>query len=179
MEEIWKPVTDYEGSYEVSTLGKVRSLSRTVMRSNGYPQTLTGRVLRGKSNGHGYMRVNLSGRDFSVHRLVADTFIANPDNKRTVNHKDRVRSNNAKANLEWMTHGENIAHGYTSPQRQRVHLQGEAHGEAKLTEQQVVALRTEYIAGDHVHGQLALSAKYNTSRSNVYEIINRFTWVHI
>lgn len=105
-EEIWKPVKGYEGEYEVSNLGRVKSLPR---------KTTSGKLLKYSDNGNGYQHLvltkNGSQRDFYVHRLVAQTFIPNPDNLPEVNHKDENKANNCVDNLEWCNKKYNMNYG--------------------------------------------------------------------
>lgn len=116
MEEIWKDIKDYEGVYQVSNMGNVRSLDRQSHETlNIKAHNLTGRLMKACDNSKGYkfLRFCKNGRSYTkyVHRLVAETFIPNPDNKPQVNHKDMIKSNNNVDNLEWMTSSENIIHG--------------------------------------------------------------------
>lgn len=112
MKEIWKPVVGYEGYYEVSNLGNVRSLKR-----KGYKN---GNLRQGEKT-TGYLIVVLykdgKGTTKSVHRLVAKAFIPNPKNKPQVNHIDSNRKNNKVENLEWVTRAENAQHAYDSGSR--------------------------------------------------------------
>ena len=100
MNEIWKPIAGYEGFYEVSSLGRVRSLPR-VTASN----ILKGRLLKPNITVYGYQQVKLckhgTARQHKVHRLVANAFIPNPQNFPAINHKDWNTSNNTVENLEW------------------------------------------------------------------------------
>lgn len=104
MEEIWKDVVGYEGFYEVSNLGRVRSLREHVPK---------GKILTPFDNG-GYdrvtFRINYKQKNLLVHRLVAKAFIPNPCNKEVVNHKDGNKKNNCVSNLEWVTKEENTVH---------------------------------------------------------------------
>lgn len=115
MEEIWKPVKGYEGYYEVSNLGRVRSLDRTVIDKGGRPQVKKGCILKSRPDRQGYIVVALSkNRHYlhkCVHTLVADAFIPNPDNLPQINHKDEVKSNNVFTNLEWCTSKYNANYG--------------------------------------------------------------------
>lgn len=111
--EVWKPVPNYEGFYEVSNTGKIRSAYRYR------------RILKPMISNAGYERVDLfknkNRKQFSVHRLVAMTFIDNPDQKPFVNHKDENKTNNSVDNLEWVTHVENCHYG-TAIARRTEHL---------------------------------------------------------
>lgn len=106
MIERWKPVVGYEGLYEVSNLGRVRSLPRK--------GTKGGIVKASYSNSKHYAHIPLTknkrGRTVSLHRVVAQAWIPNPDNKPQVNHKNGIKSDNRVANLEWMTNIENHQH---------------------------------------------------------------------
>ena len=110
--EIWKAHPDIVG-IEVSTLGRVRTLDR-VTSSETMTRFTKGRVLKQQLKPNGYLRVGfyVNGKyvNKSVHRLVAQTFIPNPDNLPQVNHRDCDRANNRVINLDWCTHQENIAY---------------------------------------------------------------------
>lgn len=108
-------VRSYEGLYEVSDCGVVRSVDRDLVAKDGVIYHRKGRVLRQSPHKDtGYPQVSLwsdnVGTSFYVHRLVADAHIPNPDGKPEVNHKDGVRNHNASANLEWVTSLENKLH---------------------------------------------------------------------
>lgn len=113
--EIWKPIEGYEGLYEVSSYGNVRSLDREVNQSNGSIGHYRGKQLKGEYDNKGYKRFRLSknnkSRKIFAHRLVANAFIPNPFNKPFVNHIDETHDNNKVENLEWCTYVENMNHG--------------------------------------------------------------------
>lgn len=107
MEEIWKPVVGYENLYSISNFGRVKSLN-----FDGSKQE----KIMSPYMVHGYKRIrifkNKKARSVGVHRLVAEAFIPNPDNKPFVNHKDGNKSNNITSNLEWVTQSENTIHAF-------------------------------------------------------------------
>lgn len=129
LREVWRDIPGYCGKYQVSNLGRVRSIHSS-----------TGKVfvLRPHAQGKGYLSVALS-RDslahmFKVHRLVAEAFVPNPDGKPQVNHKDGDKTNNRADNLEWATQSENIKHS--------VYELGNKPHNRILTDEQVRMIRT-------------------------------------
>ncbi len=114
----WRKVVGLSGAYEVNSQGKVRSLPRKVVRSNGTIQRFKGTVLSIFNNSSGYPCVRISdsetGKRFILrcHRAVAEAFIPNPDNKPEVNHIDGDKKNNRVENLEWCTYEENNKHAW-------------------------------------------------------------------
>jgi hypothetical protein len=114
-EEIWKPIKDYEGLYEVSNFGRVRNC-RSYSPHTTSNKTKFGKLKTQRENNCGYLRVCLSNsgvhKDFFVHRLVAEVFIENPEGKPAVNHIDGDKKNNHFNNLEWVSYSENTRHAY-------------------------------------------------------------------
>ena len=112
--EIWKDIKDFEGIYQVSNKGRIKSLERTVTGKLNSIRTLPEKFITPTDNGKGYMVVALykdDKRHFKkMHRLVAEAFIPNPDNKPEVNHIDGNKKNNTVENLEWNTTKENCEH---------------------------------------------------------------------
>lgn len=113
MEEIWKNVVGYEGVYQVSNLGNLKRLFKNKER-----------MLSGREDKDGYIEVILSRKQSKkfcrLHRLVAEAFIPNIDNKPQVNHKDRNKKNNKVENLEWVTCSENTIHTFETGRQVRV-----------------------------------------------------------
>ena len=111
MIEEWRPIEGYEGLYEVSSYGRVRSLDKY----DSMNRFLRGRILRLFTDGLGYLRAQLYSnskrKSFLVHRLVAQAFIPNPDNLPQVNHRDENPSNDNVDNLEWCDGKYNVNYG--------------------------------------------------------------------
>ncbi len=126
MKEIWKSIPGYEGFYEASTKGRIRSVDRIIVLKdrlgNDRPSLYKGKVLSeyekkyNRANIKGRKQVNLSmackAKSCDVHRLIAFTFIPNPKNYDTVNHKDGNSLNNCIENLEWISKSENNRHAF-------------------------------------------------------------------
>lgn len=115
MQEVWKDIKNYEGCYQVSNLGRVRSLTRKVKTFNGV-RTSKGQLLKPLKTNTGYYRVDLKQNQkdkyMSIHRLVAEAFIPNPNNYPIINHKDNNPQNNCVDNLEWCTQSYNVKYAY-------------------------------------------------------------------
>ena len=112
MKEIWKDIKNYEGLYQISNLGRIKSL-RTF---NSFTKTYYNRekILKGKIDTNGYVMVCLCKENkkyIRVHRLVAETFIPNFKNYPIINHKDENKKNNRVDNLEWCTYTYNNSYG--------------------------------------------------------------------
>lgn len=173
-EEIWKDIEGYEGIYQVSNLGRVKSLNRRD-RLNRYWKEKIMKLHRDKK---GYMRVDLCkcGKQFKslkVHRLVAKAFIPNPHNKGQVNHIDGVKNNNLVENLEWSTQEENIQHSFDMG---LVSRKGEKNSQSKLTTEDVKFIRRNFKRGDNFFGVDALAQRFGVERSRINSIIRRASW---
>lgn len=110
MKEIWKPILGYENIYEVSNLGRIKSLKRKDISG----RVIQERFLKFQKDKDGYLLVTLcknGGKKHRVHKLVAQAFIPNPNYFECINHKDENRANNNMKNLEWCTHEYNVNYG--------------------------------------------------------------------
>lgn len=111
-DEIWKPILGFEGYYEVSNLGRVRSVDRYDRRGYLQKSHLLSPSLKKTGYEEVHLYVNHKQYTFSIHRLVAKAFINNPREVKCVNHIDGNKRNNVVSNLEWCTHGENLRKAY-------------------------------------------------------------------
>jgi len=170
--EIWKDVVGYDGIYEVSDLGRIKSLSRYRGNGNG-GYIMPDKIRRQSLDSDGYLLVSLYIKGVSqklkAHRITSQAFIPNPENKPEVNHKKGIKTDNRVSELEWNTEPENKKHALETG----LMAKGESHSSAKLTEKEVLEIRASNLS----HTKLA--EIYNTSRPNVTKIIRRYRWTHI
>lgn len=129
MNEVWKDIPGYEGCYQASSLGNIKSLSRLVGHPKGGLKLTKEKIIKKQKGSNGYLIVGIykngEGGSKTVHRLIALTFIENPDNKKEVNHKDGHKKNNTVENLEWATVSENRHHAFdTGLQKGPMHMLG-------------------------------------------------------
>lgn len=160
--EIWKDIEGFEGLYQVSNYGRVKGLkTNTILKPNEHT---------------GYLRVQLSknGKQTNhfIHRLVARTFIPNPENKPEVNHKDADKKNNHVENLEWVTSKENSRHAV----QQGLIKNGSELKNSKLVESDIPKIR-EMIKQGHTYSQIG--KRFGISKTTVWQIKEGVTWTHV
>lgn len=171
--EIWKSAPGWDGLYEVSNLGRVRSVSRTIRRSDGRTHPIDSRIIK-QSLSRGYPRCSLSrsGKTFAVrvHILVAAAFKGPRPPGHDVRHKDGLKTNVLASNLKYGTRSQNendkVLHGVSN--------RGERCGSVTLTREQVLEIRKRYSGGGI--SQLALGLEYGVTDTAVYHIIKGKTW---
>jgi hypothetical protein len=113
--ELWRDIAGYEGVYMASNLGQIKSLSRVRATPTGGDRLYPERILKPSKNPDGYLIVTLNNfgkKCFSLHKLIALTWVNNIENKPVINHKDGNKLNNRADNLEWCTLSENTKHSY-------------------------------------------------------------------
>lgn len=174
MREIWKDIPDYEGLYQVSNLGRVKSLERYVKHLSGSMKLLKERILVIIKNG-GYYRVTLSKNNIkkakTIHRLIGESFIPNPNNLPFINHIDGNKLNNSVENLEWCTSQENCIHAvYTGLMSSQ---SGEKNPSSKLDEKQVREIRNLHKKGTSYK---ELSILYGISKEHASAIVRKIYW---
>jgi hypothetical protein len=167
MSEKWKDIEGYEGLYQISNLGRVKSFKKNnksyiMKQSNGkYPSVS--------------FYKNGKEKRFLVHRLVAKSFLTNTENKGTVNHINGIKTDNRVENLEWCTQKENIHHALKTG----IGSIGERNGLAKFTNEQVRHLRKIYKPYDSKFGGAALARKYGISGNKMHLILTKQTYKNI
>lgn len=116
MKEIWKPVVGWEGLYEVSNLGRIKSIERYVITKHGYKLFIKQKIIKQTTSNCNYKRVQLNkngkGKSYNVHRLVAQAFLSNYNENLQVNHINGIKGDNNVLNLEMVTPKENQWHSY-------------------------------------------------------------------
>lgn len=167
--EEWKEIPEYQGIYEASNFGNIRSLDKTI-NCNGSKIIRKGKTLslfQKKSNG--YLHVNLyrearKSKSYRVHRLIGITFIGNPPTKKhQINHINGIKYDNRVENLEWCTAKENISHS------NKLGLRGNTAKERKITWEQVEEIRKKI---DENHTQQSIADEYGVSRQLIGYIKN-------
>lgn len=179
--ERWVPVQGYAGIYEVSDLGRVRSLDRLV-QNKGKVDRVAGQILTACKAGKGYLFVKLcrdgERRMCYVHRLVAAAFLP-PSDAPQVNHIDSVKTNNVAANLEWVTPKENTLHAVAAGKFAIAHINGRTLAlnnparAKKLTAADVESIRAACTAGER---QADIGAKFGITQATVSKIKRGTVW---
>ena len=163
-QEIWKDIRGFNGKYSLSNLGSVKN-------------NITDKNLKPMKNHNGYLVVHLWNRkkmSFRIHRIVAEMFIPNSENKKTVNHINGIKTDNRVENLEWSTSSENIKHAFDCGLNKG--NCGEKHGSSKLKESDILSIRNYFNNGKK---QSDIAKMYKISASQVCAIISRKKWKHI
>lgn len=165
---IWKDVPDYDGLYQVSSSGYIKSLGRMV-RNGGAGRMVRERILKPGIDSYGYPIVSLykdgKKKTFTIHRIVALCFIQNPFNLPEVNHKDGNKQNNSVINLEWCTTGDNIRHAT------RTGLNIPKRGSDSHMSKKVMDIETGKIYGSVKE----LSSMVNIGYSSLKNMLNGYT----
>lgn len=182
MAEEWKPVPleGYCRLYQVSSLGRIKSLDRQVIEKTGLKRPHKGRLITPKKSG-AYLGVSFFsegvGKRFYIHRLVAMAFIPNPFNKQFVNHLNFDCHDNRAENLEWVTPKENTAWSATAGRLKPGEvLRGAECKRSKLTDELVRELRLTWRPGISMR---ALARQYEITPAAIYKILRGSSWRHV
>lgn len=170
--EIWKDIDGYEGYYQVSNAGRVKSLRRQTFGGKHGKQVRGERILKQAQDKDGYLRVVLQTqkekKTISIHRLVAYVFLPNPANLPQVNHLDGVKTNNHTWNLQWCNRSQNVTHAYKTGLVEKRF--GGRNVNAKLTWAQVQVIRE---AIKHGHQQVDIASYFKVSTWTISRINTR------
>ena len=174
--ERWLPVVGWEGLYEVSSWGRVRSLDRDIPRPDGSVQRRKGRLMRASINSKGYQHLSLHRNGGSttrnVHTLVAEAFIGPRPENLQVRHGQGGQLDNRPENLCYGTDVENKA----DKLRDGTHSRGERHGQAKLTSGKVLEARRLFHANPQKTLMSRLAKEWGVSYSSLYNAVTGRTW---
>lgn len=172
--ERWRPVEGFEGLYEVSDEGRVRSLPRVVPFRVNFFRSVRGGIKSLTVDKDGYLQVSLSKHGVpyarKVHRLVAGAFMDRSDIDVDVNHKDAIKHNNHWENLEWCTHKENSEHAAGAD----LMAFGSRHGSAKLVESDIPVIRQLFYQG---WSYRAIAENFEVAPATISDVIKGKTWV--
>lgn len=179
--EIWKDIPGYEGYYQVSSIGRVKSLERKTEsispRHNRSHLIIKENIRVAHIKKLGYyeirLQVNKLRTNHSVHRLVAQAFIPNIENKEQVNHINGIKTDNRVENLEWATRSENVLHAFKIGLACRKGIKNSA---AKLTETDVKEIKILLKEGFSIR---SLSEKFKVYHSTIQKIKYNHTWKHL
>lgn len=176
--EIWKDIKGYKGLYQISNLGRVKSLSRKVRQRYGY-RKIKESIMAASEKENGYLVVRLSNKGqhkmFYIHRLVGIYFVPNPHNKPDINHKKSNKKDNRWFRLEWATKSENLIHSFKSGTHKP--MTGRISPAAKLTDRKVMNIKTRYAKGGVSMRKLA--DEYGVHHAIINGIIQGKRWPHI
>ncbi len=145
MNEIWRDIAGYEGLYQVSSLGRIKSLRR-YKQNHGKLQLIKEQIKSCRIDNNGYLVLDLyrnnKPKTIRVHRLVAGAFVDNLENKKTVNHIDGDKTNNCVENLEWATSKEQTVHVYDNELKSKQGIKRTINAMTKATSKPVKCLNT-------------------------------------
>ena len=166
----WRDISGYEGLYQVSNTGEVRSLDR--ITTGNRRRKIKGKPIKQSKTTTGYWKVELckdgKARSKKVHRLVAGAFIDNPENKPNINHKDNNPLNNNVDNLEWCTQAENVVHAYMIGATKQSKKPRVAFDDI------VESVIAEYIPYNREHSICAIGRRIGINKGTLYTAIKRY-----
>lgn len=181
--ENYLEIPGYEGLYEIDHFGNIRSLDKKVKNKNGY-RIINGKILKAKLDNHGYLKIGLTKNNkqkfYFIHKLVALTFLPNPNNYPIINHIDGNPLNNYVENLEWCTYSHNIKHAYDNGLKKGIGVEhkGIKNPKSKLSEKEVILIFNDKKKG------LKIKESYNNYKNKISfsgfeQIWYGYKWKHL
>ena len=164
MIEVYKDIKGFEGEYQISNFGNVKSLDRYVFNTNKSKRLVKSRVLKPNKKSNGYLSIKIKQKHSYIHRLVLITFKVLKNGCDYVNHIDGDKENNNIKNLEWCTAKENTKHKYEVLKQKGVRR--------KLTQKNVLFIRDNFIKGDSKNTK-ELCNKFNVCAGVIYDVVNK------
>lgn len=169
-EEIWKKIPEFS-LYEASSEGRIKTFN---WKGSGREA-----IMKPAKDGSGYLRTMLKGengiiRTIKVHRIIAKTFLLNPDELSEVNHINGIRDDNRLENLEWVSHSQNLKHSFAMGLSSNV---GAKNPFSKLTEIEVLEIRAKF--KKRVYTREMLAKEFNVAAGTIKGVILRKSWNHV
>ena len=172
--ESWKDIPGWEGFYQASTLGRIKSISR--LNSRG--ERIKTKIRKQENDRRGYPQIilcrNGKSKNYKTHQLIAAAFLPNPKNKLQVNHLNGIKNDNCIENLEWNTNLENMRHSWETGIKTSINFSGEKNGESKLKNEDVIRIRELWKTGEYT--KRAISKMFPVTESTIGRILNGQYW---
>ena len=175
----WDYIPGYE-NYQANTEGEIRKVLEKDSNGNATKYKILCKHLNKRQ---GYYQVSIAGKSKTVHRLVALTFIPNPNKLENVDHIDNCKTNNNVSNLQWLSSGDNTRKAFAAGLNIPIHLKdferaiGSKHGRAKLDEKKIIIIK--YVLEHKLATQKTLAKLYGVSQSRISEANSRKIWGHV
>jgi len=169
-QEEWRYIPGYSKDYMASNLGRIKSVKRTIVRNNGWPQTIKERILKSACDEWGYPQVRIDGKTIKVHRAIALAFLGERLSGEEIRHLDGNPANSKLSNLSYGTHSENILDGYT--------YRGNIGKHQKLSVQSASAIKTDILSGK---SSRKIAREYGISEQSVCDIKHgrTYAWLEV